>query len=143
MPKALLALAMVDSRTARGAAAMDVAVRHFADLARAGRDRDADQPGGWSVICSDDIEWEPIRAAQGGWEEMYKWPVRNFDCLIVLETEQDALARGQTSMVQEFFLAGKPVGVVREGRIWRAVQIVYLPEEDWRRAYARVCLAVA
>ena len=93
------------------------------------------------VIGSDEPNWNDIRQVEGGWDAAYRWAARSFDAIVLLETADGGLGRGQFELAQGFARLGKSVGVLRGDRIHRVSNVRESGDDNWKSYYGVVEVA--
>lgn len=116
------------------AAKVDSASPRFADAVAVVRTRVGDRA---DVVSPSSETWERVRAAEGGWKGLPRWAVREFDALVVLETERGGLGRGTFDVAVAFLTAAKPVAVVRGGQLLRVHGVGPTGEGDWKEYWGQ------
>ena len=90
------------------------------------------------VIASDKLNWNDIRQVEGGWDQAYAWASRSFDAIVLLETQDGGLGRGQFELAQGFMRLGKSVGVLRGDRMCKVSNVRASGDNNWKSYYG-VC----
>jgi len=90
------------------------------------------------VIGSDEPNWNDIRTVEGGWDKAYAWAARNFDAIVLLETKDGGLGRGQFELAQGFMRLRKSVGVLRGDRICKVANVRESGDNNWKSYYGVV-----
>lgn len=93
------------------------------------------------VVPSDRVDWDTIKANEGGWDQAYAWASRSFDAIVLLETQDGGLGRGQFELAQLFLSAKKSTGVLRGDRIHRVLSVRPSGDNNWKSYYGVVEVA--
>lgn len=94
-----------------------------------------------TVVGADEVPWDRIRIAEGGWDGAYRWAVRMYDGLVVVPVggAGSSLSRGVFTMAQGGLMLGKGVYVWRRGEgLTPLGGLALSPAENWKSDYGRV-----
>ena len=93
---------------------------------------------GTDAVVDDRYDWRQIQAENGGYRGAYDWAGRAHDAIILIESPEVALGRGQYEIAAAALRHNKRVYVWRDGALSRVRALSPLECADWKAAYAEV-----
>ena len=86
------------------------------------------------------IDWESVRAAEGGWDGAYEWAARAHDGICAVPVDGDAgISRGVYAMVNGALALGKPVLICRRGALARVAAVRVVNKDEYKGVYG-ICV---
>lgn len=86
------------------------------------------------IVRAHSLDWNSIRAAEGGWDQAYRWAAKSFDILVMCPVRPGVLSRGVYTMVRKFLAVNKRVAVAESGTLAK-VSAVYREGDDWKGGF--------
>lgn len=92
------------------------------------------------VVRADAIDWEQWKAETGSWNGAYALAAKKYDRLVLTETADGGIGKGQHSLWMFFAAAQKRVGIIRHNsvKIDRVDYVSLNTNGDWKTCYATV-----
>jgi len=90
------------------------------------------------VSALDGVNWDAVRAAEGGWEGAYRWAAETYDSICVVPVDgENGLSRGVFSMAQAALALGKPVLAVCGGALSQVARVFVTNTRDYKGVCGR------
>lgn len=88
----------------------------------------------WTIKGPSDIDWPAVLDTIGGWKYVPSWVLKNFDGIVLIETNDEGLGRGQYDIAKELLAKGKQVFVLRD-ELHIVNSLLVADPNDWQNYF--------